>query len=945
MPRKSKSKLDLVLQTTPRGQIISGVGSGVGLEFIKAYFPVAKHVIRIASAYFTLKGYKLGRQYVSPNVQFNILVGKEEGINVRDTVIEEIVADLGQCETDLWETVFELVQRMKSGNFIIRDAREMNVPFHCKFYICDSKLMWHGSSNYSFKGLKQSAEQISMSKDVERIHKFSDWYDNVAQGARNLLTELIEKLEAWLNLATPFEIYLKTLFLLDNLAEHPISEGGHTPVYYQKGVIARALRQAYEYGGALIVAATGLGKTTIGAEIAARLQLSRSDRTILIAPGGVRENWERQLESRNVYFKFFNINILFNESSNDSHHQITKLEEQLKKANINTVIIIDEAHFYRNQLFKIKSKRNQKSLIYDRILPAVKAGAKIFLLTATAYSTDFLNLNSLLYLLPHRCLSRDLSNEPTAWEINCTEEFAKLKVVTIIGLPHVLTMARDRGDIDSNDRTFIQLGNERHYLPKLMRLQPIDYQLFLQPELQDAFNSSCFDQDSKFPHEYFDEETNKLWQATIDTIRKDSLSSWLSSPVAMAHSIEQNLATPSGSETRNQTERASEYTEVDENISCYQTPMHLPLQKRVNILNPILDLITSGNYQDDKLLKLQGLLEKHCLEEHQKVIIFVKRQWTACYVQNKLQEILGNTVSIGCTVEIIKSNPKLKSAIKRYVILKQFSPRSHNRKVEREYDILICTDADSVGINLQDADTIIHYDPPKGADELFQRVGRILRMTTDPERIINLYIFRPSTSQFDDSTSLRNEIGERFDRLYRRHNKSKDILGSEVIAAEHSDVSLEREIDVEQLTRNDSFLGNIGGLAADTVLSHISVLDRFQIEAKLLPEYLLSAKSYAESQPRMFVMLKYQEEYHPVVFNFSNNKIEQSSKSDILDLIASTKLEPRAIVQAANIEELANQVAGIWCEENNISIDKVSKICGLYLSPLNTSMNISDLLV
>ncbi|MGV0108036.1 hypothetical protein NSTCB13_06950 [Nostoc sp. DSM 114160] len=75
MPRKSKSKLALVLQSNPDGQPIAGVGSGVGLEFIKTYFPEAENTIRIASAYFSLVGYKLGRKYVASEVQFQILVG------------------------------------------------------------------------------------------------------------------------------------------------------------------------------------------------------------------------------------------------------------------------------------------------------------------------------------------------------------------------------------------------------------------------------------------------------------------------------------------------------------------------------------------------------------------------------------------------------------------------------------------------------------------------------------------------------------------------------------------------------------------------------------------------------------------------------------------------------------------------------------------------------
>jgi phosphatidylserine/phosphatidylglycerophosphate/cardiolipin synthase-like enzyme len=170
---------------------------------------------------------------VASSVQFQVLVGREEGRNVQATVIDEITADLGHCDTDLWETVFELVARMKSGRFIIRDAREMTVPFHCKFYICDSKLIWHGSSNYSRKGLCQSAEQVSVSRDPEQICLFRNWYDNVTQNARDLLAELIRKLEDWLNLATPFEIYLKTLLLLNDLAEYPLCPGAYSPVYYQ----------------------------------------------------------------------------------------------------------------------------------------------------------------------------------------------------------------------------------------------------------------------------------------------------------------------------------------------------------------------------------------------------------------------------------------------------------------------------------------------------------------------------------------------------------------------------------------------------------------------------------------------------------------------------------------------------------------------------------------
>jgi hypothetical protein len=355
MPRNLKAPL--VIQNSQENKPLSGVGPGVALKFVQAHFVEAEHTIRIASAYFTLQGYKLGRNHISSNVKIQILVGKEEGHNVQATVIDEIIAGLGQCETDIWETVFDLVERMKNGHFIIRDAREMKTRFHSKFYICDNKLIWHGSANYTGLGLNQSAEQVSISRNEEQIALFTEWYDKVAQDAKDLLAELIARLEAWLNLAKPFEVYLKTLLLLNNLPDYAVRGMAYPPAYYQKGVIARALRQSEEYGGALIVAATGLGKTIIGAEIALHLiSEGKIKRVILIAPNGVRENWEQQLEGRDIYVKFFNIGVLFLNKPAHSYQQIAQLEKLLKTADENTAIIIDEVHFYRNQLLSQRSK-------------------------------------------------------------------------------------------------------------------------------------------------------------------------------------------------------------------------------------------------------------------------------------------------------------------------------------------------------------------------------------------------------------------------------------------------------------------------------------------------------------------------------------------------------------------------------------------------------------
>jgi len=128
------------------------------------------------------------------------------------------------------------------------------------------------------------------------------------------------------------------------------------------------------------------------------------------------------------------------------------------------------------------------------------------------------------------------------------------------------------------------------------------------------------------------------------------------------------------------------------------------------------------------------------------------------------------------------------------------------------------------------------------------------------------------------------------------------------------------------------------------MLSHVAVLEQYRSRAEELPEYLLSAKSYSKPQPRIFVLLKYESKYCPILFNLSSKKLEKQDELAILDLIACIESEPCAAIQPAEIEKIANQAARAWCDFENISVDRVSKICGLYLVPLEKTAEINRLL-
>lgn len=927
-----KRKVPLSLLKDKSNKPLSAVGPGAGIVFFEKYFPKVKRTIRIATAYFTLTGYKLVKSLIAKDVKIQILVGREEGKNVQDTVLDEIDAEFGQCESDLWNTVHELIQKMKKGEFSIKDAREMQSAFHCKFYICDNKVMWHGSANFSRRGLKQSAEQVTASKKQEQIVQFTEWFDEVSLEAKDLLAVIIEKLEAWLQLTTPYNIYLKSLYSLNDIPEQHYHNGAFEPVYYQKGVIAQAHRQINEYGGAIIVAATGLGKTVMGAGVAHRLTIDfKVKKVILIAPHAVHENWERQLDGRDVNFRPFNSDLLFRKRGEKSYHKVNQLEKRLIEADNKTLVIIDEVHFVRNQLLKETLEPNT-SLVFQRINAAINNGAKVLLLTATAYGTNMQNLNSLLYLLPPPpLLTPAVSSHKNLWQIKSANEFAHLLVVTVLGLPHVLQMAKNRGDIDKNGRIFIQFPGERRYLPKLLELYTIRYDLIMKKEIMDAFDNQFFQQSSRLPHHFFGDDSPNVKLGVTDTVYNNSLQGWLSSPRALKRMISKNLATPGKMDTSKKRSKGKR-----KEMSPYKAFMRLGKEERTRKLSTALNNLSHlEDVGDEKLLKLMKIIDTRCTVGAGKIIIYVNRYSTATYLEEKLQ--FYESIPIGCTVQKNKKGNSLKPIAQRLEILKNFSPRSHNfeNEITDEINILICTDADSIGVNLQDANTIINYDPPEGADSLFQRVGRVLRMTQNPERSVHIYTFAPSIIDSENRESKTHKyICDLYKRISHRHDTSKSILGSSVFSHERvKTIYLDNEANVKELSRDSELLSTIENAASSGIIHHFSELEKKREQAKKLKDHLHSAKTYDYSQERVYVLFKYKNKITSIIFNIENQQIENKSEMETLDLIACKENEPTAVVDPALVEYHTNNAVKAWCKNQSLPVEEVKKICGLLLLP------------
>jgi hypothetical protein len=139
-------------------------------------------------------------------------------------------------------------------------------------------------------------------------------------------------------------------------------------------------------------------------------------------------------------------------------------------------------------------------------------------------------------------------------------------------------------------------------------------------------------------------------------------------------------------------------------------------------------------------------------------------------------------------------------------------------------------------------------------------------------------------------------------------------------------------------------LKSIGGLGAEAMLNHTAVLEEYRPRAAGLSDYILSAKTYSESTPYMFVLIKFDENYIPVLYDLEHEYIDREETLKILDLISCQVSTTVANVKFSEVEQYANEAVQAWCKGKNIPVASVRKICGLYLQPYDQAKGIKKFL-
>jgi superfamily II DNA or RNA helicase/HKD family nuclease len=298
---------------------------------------------------------------------------------------------------EFYEQVKFFIELIKSDRLLIRKTSK---PNHSKLYLFKldeqqigrNKLFITGSSNLTKAGLSTQNEfNVEISDygydDAEKY--FDDLWAtaiqiNEAEDFKKKLITILEE-ETLVKEISPFEAYiliLKTFletYTHKNLGTYLIEilkKNGYKQYQYQLDAVKQALAIIETYQGVLIADVVGLGKTIIACATAKQLR----KRGIVICPPGLigddnkNEGWKKYLDQ-------FELRDWEVRSLGD----LEKTFEYVKTHNDIEVVIVDEAHRFRNQ--DTKGYELLKNICRNKI---------VILLTATPFNNKPEDVLSLL---------------------------------------------------------------------------------------------------------------------------------------------------------------------------------------------------------------------------------------------------------------------------------------------------------------------------------------------------------------------------------------------------------------------------------------------------------------------------------------------------------------------------------------------------------------------
>ena len=288
---------------------------------------------------------------------------------------------------------------------------------HGKIYVLHTKpelsqngdypgTVFMGSSNFTFQGLLNQGELNERYSDKERYESYVKKFESLWADAENIdvatldnKNELLDRFKKELlvhSFPSPYAMYVRVLHeIFGKEIEHKIKTPSqithekYADLEYQLDAIKAVIDKLGKYDGVILADVVGLGKSIIASAAAYDLGLN----SIIIAPPHLREQWEDyQAEFRLPGARVY------------SSGSIADVYEKFKNNDQPLLIILDEAHRYRNEdtddyrmLHHICNSHSEN---------------KVILLTATPFNNDPKDVFALvkLFQIPGQSTIRSVDN-------------------------------------------------------------------------------------------------------------------------------------------------------------------------------------------------------------------------------------------------------------------------------------------------------------------------------------------------------------------------------------------------------------------------------------------------------------------------------------------------------------------------------------------------------
>ena len=410
------------------------------------------------SGFFRSSGYFKLREQLSDVSEIKILVGinidnifrKHNKANMfladaaksKDIYCDHFKEDVINAKYDplIERGILQMHEDLMSGRLEMKIHATKNL--HAKFYLClpnnhnehtDGWVIM-GSSNISDSGLGITTPpryelNVAM-KDYDDVKYCLCEFQKLWDAAIPLSPEDIAKCtkETYLGIQpTPYELYIKVLIdMFGDQVEEDFTlqlPKDVKELKYQKDAVIQGYQMLLQHHGLFLADVVGLGKTMIATMIAKRFVEANGKRTniLVIYPPALEENWKET-------FRLFNIQKNAQFITNGSLSKILNGKNQYKDKEEFDLIIVDEAHGFRNDgsgKYDALQKICKSSCLNEGLLNSLQK--KVMLLSATPLNNspeDLLNL-LLLFQNSRNCTIDGIPNLE-AFFIPFIKEYKKL---------------------------------------------------------------------------------------------------------------------------------------------------------------------------------------------------------------------------------------------------------------------------------------------------------------------------------------------------------------------------------------------------------------------------------------------------------------------------------------------------------------------------------------